>query len=647
MTPLRIGKAALLLAAFAPNSLYAQDSDVRISSVTTTPNPVPERESLQLQIVVDAPIATPISEPTFLAPDFIQAGSPDIRFLPQDSEQGPKTRKKFSFTFVLMPKKAGDFIVKNIQAKAQGKSVTTPDVRVKVTSSPGGPLARPSLPSAPPRSAFDDEDEAANPAAPNYNGSPFPGATPPQRPHGGASIPDRFNSDFTVHASLSKSKAYVGEPIVVEYYLFDFGGLRQMDVQKWPTFDGFWKEDLELITQPSFEDVYLRDQEMRRAFLARYALYGIKPGKFYVDKLGIRGKYIGSNVRPGMFFPMDLRTGQHYSQDVTVEIVPLPTEGRPEKFSGAVGNFQLRLEADKLSLTQNTPVTLTLVLSGTGNFQAIDSIKLPLPPDFELYESTANGRATAPIGVRQELESKKTFQVIAIPRKAGTFEVPAVNWTFFNTQKQTYDSLTTQPLTIEVQPGNGAQDPANPNSYLNPSSSKQDSGPQPGELRGLKPVALDKPERMDEYLKWGLIGLLAANLLLAVGFLRSRSRGLVRLVKSMDPFSEARIQLLQAKGIRDAEWQGALEEVVLTVMEVLLKTNPRGMTKQDLQELWRARGYPEVLFNRASALLDELDRHRFSSQKLTGSGTKELRSRLTKEAESLLTEAAHEKARSK
>jgi hypothetical protein len=73
---------------------------------------------------------------------------------------------------------------------------------------------------------------------------------------------------------------------------------------------------------------------------------------------------------------------------------------------------------------------------------------------------------------------------------------------------------------------------------------------------------------------------------------------------------------------------------------VLLDTNPRGLARSDLEDAWRARGLPATLFQRASALLDEIDRHRFSSQKLTGPGNREVRTRLTKETESLLSEAS-------
>jgi hypothetical protein len=631
---LRIGKACLLLFLLGPLSLRAEEHDVRISA-SATPNAVSEHESVQLQVMVESPLSMPVSQPTIDAPDFTVMGAPGLNFVPLNGPAGMNTRKKLTFTFVLMPKRPGGFIVRNIRAKADQRLLSAPDVSIRVSEDSN---PRPPLPVPP-----GDQDESTNPASPSYSGQQFsrPSDHASSQRQQGISIPDRFNSDFTVHAHLNKTKAYVGEPIVVEYYLYDYGGIRQSEVLKWPTFDGFWKEDLELTTQVSFADVYLRNQEMRRAFIARYALYGIKPGRFSIDKLGIRGKYVsGDMLNPGILFGFDMRTGQHYSQDLTVEIIPLPETGKPEKFGGAVGKFSLKLEADKLSLSQNTPVTFTLTLSGTGNFQAINAIRLPLPQDFELYESTSSGRAIAPIGIRQELESKKTFQVIAIPRKAGKFEIPAVTWSYFNTDKGGYDSLTTSPLTIEVQPNEAGN--AGANSYLSPAPGSSETPAANQVLAGLKPLSLDKSADRG-FVRWALWTALAVNALLAFRFLRTRSRNLYKLVKGMDRFSGARVALLQAKGAADGEWQAGLEEVLIMIMQVLLDTNPRGLTKHELEESWKARGLPAPLFLRASALLEEIDRHRFSSQKLAGSVTKDVRSRLIREAESLLAEASQAK----
>ena len=161
------------------------------------------------------------------------------------------------------------------------------------------------------------------------------------------------------------------------------------------------------------------------------------------------------------------------------------------------------------------------------------------------------------------------------------------------------------------------------------------------EFRYLKPLDLSVTPSTQPWLSWALWLLFAANFALAWRWLRGRTRKFMRLVKGVDPFSEARIALLQAKGIRDGNWQAGLEEVIFIAIQVLLQTNPRGLPRADLEDAWKTRGLPAPLFQKMISLLNEIDRHRFSSQKLSGSNTHEVRSRFTKETERFLIEASN------
>lgn len=632
MTPLRIGRAAASFALLLCVAAQAADQEAKVTA-SISPNPVTESESAQFVVDVEAPISVKVGQPAFSSPEFTVMGNPGMSFTPVNGPQGVNTRKKLSFTYVLMPRRAGDFKVTEIKVPIENEFRMAPEVNVKVAPGAAGRAT------GAPATA---DDEASNPAHPNYQGGARPAPGSQGQPSTGrptpSAHPSRFNSDFTVHAVASKTRSYVGEPVVVEYYLYDYGHVRQADVLKWPTFDGFWKEDLHLTMKVAFEEVFVQNQEMRRAFLARYALYGIKPGKRQVDKLGIKGKYVGDEaLAPGFAFGFDMRTGQHFSQDLEIEVLPLPEAGRPANFGGAVGQFNLKLEANRLSLPQNSPITFSLNLSGIGNFQAIDSIKLTLPPDFEIYDTTAIGRTAPPIGQRQELESKKTFQVTAIPRKAGKFEIAPVKWSYFDPDKERYETISTEALTVEVSESSTGGGETGNNTYLGKDA-------KPGtttetDWRPWKSVPAGAPSKT-RILPWLALAALLVNLALAFRRLREQWRKLFHLVKGVDRFSEARIALLQAKGIRDSEWQAGLEEVLLMTMQVLLETNPRGLPKYELEELWKAKGLPAPIFQRMDNLLGEIDRHRFSSQKLAGSGTKELRSRLTRETESLLAEAS-------
>jgi BatD DUF11 like domain len=647
MMPRKIGEDLLVafwgLSVLAPAPALADNSQGQLL-VTISPNPVSEHESLQLRIQADSPLNMPVFEPTFDAPDFTTVGkgmSTEIVSVNGES------RKTVSFTYVLMPKRAGEFKIRAIELRMSGRPVRGPEQTVTVTADEGGSggaQTRGRGQAGPGGVIGEDEEDASNPASPNYNGTPLPRAATAPPTGGPATHPGRFNSDFTVWASVKKTRAYVGEPIVVDYYLYDFGGLRQTEVQQWPTFTGFWKDDLHLATEVAFDEVYLQNQPMRRAFLARYAIYGIKPGHFQVDKLGIRGKYVANDINNNPFFGLSLRTGQHFSQDLAVDVLPLPEKGKPANFTGAVGKFQIKLEADKQKVPQNTPVTFNLTISGTGNFQAIDSIKLPLPPDFEIYESTSNARGSNPVGVKRELESQKTFQVVAIPRKAGKFDIPAFTWNFFNPEKETYETLSTGALQIEV--SENAAGTAGTNTYLKTNSATAPAAQPPAaqELRFLKPNSLSPSSPLAANLKWPLWAFLALNLGLLLRLALSRTNSLSNLVKGVDPFAPARFALLRSKG-KDVEWQAELEEVVLMCVQVLLETNPRGITRPEMEEAWKARALPLPLFQRVTQLLDEIDHHRFSSQKLPGAGSRDLRIRITREAEGIIAEAT--KARRK
>jgi hypothetical protein len=487
----------------------------------------------------------------------------------------------------------------------------------------------------------DDDDTVPNPAAP----PPAPGNGGSGSRLNAANPLPRFNSDFSVVAFVNKQKVYVGEPVIAEYYVYDFGGIRSCcEIQKWPTFNNFVKEDLEITSRFEFEDTYVNNQLMRRAFIGRFALYGLKPGKYTLDKMQVRAKYVGDDTMGGNIFQVfDLRTGQHASQEVPLEVMPLPEAGRPANFGGAVGQFTMKLDADKTSLPQNTPLNLTLTFQGTGNFQAIDSVKLPLPPDFELYESSTKSRASVPIGAKRDLESHKSFQIVAIPRKAGKFEIPAFHWSYFNPKKQAYETLSTQPLTIDV--SENASGAANVNSYVSPATpgapAAAPASPD-NDLHYLKEVTAGARRNSGKILV-GIAGLLALlNLGLLVQVIRTKLGLIGRIYRNIDPFSAAKKELAGAKRAPGSNWQTAVEDALFAAQNILLGINTRGLTKYELEEAWRSQGYSDPLYKRLQKVFQDLDRSRFSSTKEASGNAASFREKTQAEAESILREAARQ-----
>jgi hypothetical protein len=667
MDLIRTGSFGILATAalLAPLAAHAYDL-----TVTVDPETITEGESIQLRIQTEVPLSTVVFDPEFEAKDFIRLGSSSQGMSVSYSSDASQAMKTVYYTYMLSPNKSGVLTIKNIRLRTNKGEITAFDKRVTVEKDngqhtrrqppqpqqrrgrgaqqnpgfdPNDPFAQfRNMPGFPP--GFLDEDDldavfgGANPAAPPPGfggGGQQQGALSNPAPQGAGRIgalnkydhPEKLNSDFTVHAALSKRKVYVGEPVVVEYSLYDNGGLTSVEVQKWPTFNNFWKDDLEIATRFEFEEVYIQNQPARRAFLGRYAIYGIKPGKFNLDKMIIKGSY---SERRG-FFRGPERTGIHASQDETLEILPLPEAGRPANFSGAVGKFSLKLNSDKTTVAQNTPITLSLSISGAGNFQSIESVKIPLPADFELYDSSTGSRGVVPLGVRRELETSKTFTYTAIPRKAGKFTIDPVEWTYFDPEKGEYVTAKTDPISVNVE-ASAAGTAAGSNSYLNPGSGLLGSkAPTPTTMQPLRELTGKEKVGGSLNLLWrALLGALAIlNIYLLYRFIEVKAGK--RLGKYLeDPFEEAKNELQDAKNSKDGTWLGHLEAAVYAGVEVLLGTEPRGLPRAELESHWKDAGLPMMLFSRVDSALNRMDELRFSSGKSGDKARSEMQAEVSK-----------------
>ena len=153
---------------------------------------------------------------------------------------------------------------------------------------------------------------------------------------------------FFVKAETSKSRVYKGEQIIISYYLYRRTVANVRDVLQYPSFQGFIREDLEmpiLSGRPDFEAVNLGGIPFQRALLARYAIYPIKEGKLKIDGFSVRVDYVPKNTANEdmmedpffqFFTQVTPRTASSKSDPVTIDVLPVPEEGRSNLFTGGV-----------------------------------------------------------------------------------------------------------------------------------------------------------------------------------------------------------------------------------------------------------------------------------------------------------------------
>ncbi|MDB6069454.1 MAG: hypothetical protein JWL81_625 [Verrucomicrobiales bacterium] len=133
------------------------------------------------------------------------------------------------------------------------------------------------------------------------------------------------------------------------------------------------------------------------------------------------------------------------SNTLKVNVKELPLEGRPADFGGAVGDFNLELEASPLTLNAGDPIALEIAVGGIGNFDAIAAPKMESTDGWRLYAPRVSQENRA-WGTEQ---GRKSFTQILIPEKMQT-EIPPFVMHFFNPETGAYVTRRSQPIALTV-----------------------------------------------------------------------------------------------------------------------------------------------------------------------------------------------------
>jgi hypothetical protein len=449
-------------------------------------------DSLSLKFSVQADGSVSTTPPSYSAPDFEEINSYESSFVESyyDSTTGRiSMRNNQSLTKVLRPTKTGALRISQIQISINGKSKKAPDIVVQVGASGSG--------------------------------------TPPPRNYGGGGVGLRgatkrpASNMVFVRAELDKDKVYKGEEVVVSYYLYRRVRILNAQVDKFPMLNGFLREEMEMpIMQPRLEaqSVVLDGVPYQRSLLARYAAFPLQEGKLKVDPLGLKYTYYaGSGNDDGedpflqFFRQMTPREGYTHSEPLTLDILPLPVDGKPASFSGAVGDFSIMSAVDKTEVRANEAITLTVKIEGRGNVAAIGQPKATWPQNVEQYDSKGIAKANKG-GV-----GEKDFEILLIPRAPGDITLPGLEFSYFDPGKKQYVTRNTDPVRVhvlEAAPGSVAPRPLNP-APAESTAATASSGAK--SLRDLKPpISSDTSLGGVPLWRWmyvfavGAVGLFAA-----------------------------------------------------------------------------------------------------------------------------------------
>ena len=252
---------------------------------------------------------------------------------------------------------------------------------------------------------------------------------------------------FNVRILASKKSVYVGEPIVLKFRATLFDPVRDLSIIQAPNFENVLQQQLEF-KQESTREVVGNKMATVLDFDKRLILPN-KPGTLGGQELKISGQVQVPTGRRDFFnMPLTKFVPQVATANIpAVKIKPLP-EGAPEDFQGGVGELKLVSEISRKEVSGSESITIKLRVEGAGNFNTLEVPELIQPEGFDVYDPKYNENIRySERGIR----GYKEYEYLLVPQYRGSFIVPEMQWSYFNTRTERYETITIAADTLNVE----------------------------------------------------------------------------------------------------------------------------------------------------------------------------------------------------
>lgn len=333
-----------------------------------------------------------------------------------------------TYTYILMAGDAGTYTIPAASIEANGEKIFSNAVTIKVL---------------PP-------DQSAS----GSKGSQKSGAQA-----GNQAARGRITSnDLFITATASKTTVHEQEAILLTYKVYTLVNLRQL-FGKMPDLKGFHTQEIELPQQKTFSLEHYKGRNYNTTVWSQYVLFPQQTGKLEIPSITFEGVVAIQTVSDDPFDAFFNGGGYQevkkkiVTPKLTINVQPLPA--KPANFSGGVGEFTLASSINAKDVKTNDAVTIKLTISGSGNMKLISTPEVKFPEDFEVYDPKVTNNFEAS---RAGLSGTQTIEYLAIPRHAGNFTIPPVEFTYFDLKSNSYKTLKTEAYNINVAKGQGNAD---------------------------------------------------------------------------------------------------------------------------------------------------------------------------------------------
>ncbi len=264
-------------------------------------------------------------------------------------------------------------------------------------------------------------------------------------------------SDLFLKAVVNKGQVYQNQPVVITYKIYTLINISEVGLARTPSTGGFWVEEFPLDRQLQTSTEIVEGQRYTVATIKKMALFPMSSGPKTIEPLVVDCQ-VTVRQRSGSLFddffndPFFGRTvvQRIQSEPVTIDVLPLPSEGQPAGFSGAVGRYSIGCSVDQTQVETNQAVSYRLTIEGEGNIRTLPEPDVSFPADFEIYPPEVSEQMNRTGSV---VSGSKTYEFVLVPRVAGTQRIKPVQFHFFDPAGEKYSTIQTEEIVVQVSQG--------------------------------------------------------------------------------------------------------------------------------------------------------------------------------------------------
>lgn len=331
-----------------------------------------------------------------------------------------------TFTYTLYATKDGSYNIPPAHARIRGRNVASRAVRVTVSG-----------------------------RARNTGGTPrmHQNESAPAMQSAGSRISDK---DLFIKVTANKKRVHEQEPVLLTYKVYTLVDLTQLE-GKMPDLTGFHSQEIPLPRQKSFHVERVNGKTYRAVTWSQYLMYPQMTGSLKIPSITFKGIVVqeNRNVDP---FEAFFNGGSGYVEvkrnivapGMTIQVDPLPT--KPAGFSGGVGKFNISAQLSKKEVKAGDPVTLRVVVGGTGNLKLIKQPEPVFPKGFDKYDPKVTDKTKL---TNAGVGGNMVYDFLVVPRNQGEYDIPPVAFTYYDVDANAYKTIRTQGFHLSVAPGDG------------------------------------------------------------------------------------------------------------------------------------------------------------------------------------------------